>query len=311
MALNPDSSALYLQAPSSTAGSSGPRPVTTVTLHPVALFSILDHFLRRTESQERVIGTLLGTRTETEIEVKSSFAVIHNETDEQVALDMDYHRTMYDLHQKVNPKEVIVGWYSTGTDLNTYSALIQNFYSQETAPYQAVHVVLDTGVREGVNQGVKAYVRELGRMNIVGFSSPVGVHPKPENAVFLPVPCELRLQDAELSGLDLLNASAGSVKHTSSPGSELEVLEQAIANVSDMIDRVLAYVKQVLDGEVEGDPTVGRYLLDTLKASSTSLDKEKVETLFNAQLQDTLTISYLANIVRSEVEVSSRMALVT
>ncbi|CAE6531341.1 unnamed protein product [Rhizoctonia solani] len=300
MALNPNSSALYLQAPSSTAGSIGPRPVTTVTLHPVALFSILDHFLRRTESQERVIGTLLGTRTETEIEVKSSFAVIHNETDEQVALDMDYHRTMYDLHQKVNPREVIVGWYSTGTDLNTYSALIQNFYSQETAPYQAVHVVLDTGVREGVNQGVKAYV-----------SSPVGVHPKPENAVFLPVPCELRLQDAEISGLDLLNAAVNATKHTASPASELEVLEQAIESVGVMLDRTLAYVKQVLDGEIQGDPTIGRYLLDTLKASTTSLDKEKVETLFNSQLQDTLTISYLANIVRSEVEVSSRMALVT
>lgn len=70
-------------------------------------------------------------------------------------------------------------------------------------------------------------------------------------------------------------------------------------------------LSKFLDGEVEGDPAVGRYLLDTLKASSTSLDKEKVETLFNSQLQDTLTISYLANIVRSEVEVSSRMALVT
>ncbi|KAG9104205.1 hypothetical protein FRC06_004630 [Ceratobasidium sp. 370] len=300
MAFNPESSALYLQAPSSAAGTSGPRPVTTVTIHPVALFSILDHFLRRTESQERVIGTLLGTRTETEIEVKSSFAVIHNETDEQVALDMDYHRTMYDLHQKVNPKEVIVGWYSTGTDLNTYSALIQNFYSQETAPYQAVHVVLDTGVREGVKQGVKAYV-----------SSPVGVHPKPENCVFLPVPCELRLHEAELSGLDLLRAASNSSKHTTSPAQDLEVLEQAIASVSDMIDRVLAYVRQVLSGEIEGDATVGRYLLDTLNASSTSLGKEKLETLFNSQLQDTLTISYLANIVRAEVEVSSRMALVT
>ncbi|CAE6362256.1 unnamed protein product [Rhizoctonia solani] len=300
MALNPNSSALYLQASSSTAGSIGPRPVTTVTLHPVALFSILDHFLRRTESQERVIGTLLGTRTETEIEVKSSFAVIHNETDEQVALDMDYHRTMYDLHQKVNPKEVIVGWYSTGTDLNTYSALIHNFYSQETTPYQAVHVVLDTGVREGVNQGVKAYVRHVFATH---YSLTLGLNEA--------LPCELRLQDAELSGLDLLNAAANATKHTASPATELEILEQAIEGVSNMIDRVLAYVKQVIDGEIEGDPTVGRYLLDTLKASSTSLDKEKVETLFNSQLQDTLTISYLANIVRSEVEVSSRMALVT
>ena len=81
-----------------------------MTVHPVALFSILDHFLRREKSQERVIGTLLGTRNENEIEVRNCFAVLHNETAERVEVDMDYHRTMFELHQKVNPKEVIVGW---------------------------------------------------------------------------------------------------------------------------------------------------------------------------------------------------------
>lgn len=55
----------------------------------------------------------MGTRTETEIEVHSCFAVLHSETSEQVAVDMEYHRTMYDLHHKVNPKEVIVGWCVT------------------------------------------------------------------------------------------------------------------------------------------------------------------------------------------------------
>lgn len=86
------------------------RSPASVTVHPVALFSILDHFLRRKDSQERVIGTLLGTRTDHEIEVRNCFAVLHSETEDQVAVDMDYHRTMFDLHQKVNPKEVIVGW---------------------------------------------------------------------------------------------------------------------------------------------------------------------------------------------------------
>jgi len=83
-----------------------------VTVHPVALFSILDHYLRRTESQERVIGTLLGTRSENgdSVDVRASFAVLHSETDEQVAVDMEYHRAMYDLCQHANPKEVIVGW---------------------------------------------------------------------------------------------------------------------------------------------------------------------------------------------------------
>ena len=87
------------------------RTPTSVTVHPVALFSILDHYLRRTDAQERVIGTLLGSRSDNgEVEVRSAFAVLHSETADQVAVDMEYHRTMYDLHHKVNPKEVIVGW---------------------------------------------------------------------------------------------------------------------------------------------------------------------------------------------------------
>jgi hypothetical protein len=45
--------------------------------------------------------------------------------------------------------------------------------------------------------------------------------------------------------VDLLNAASNASKHTASPAQDLEVLEQAIAGVSDMIDRVLAYVKQV------------------------------------------------------------------
>jgi translation initiation factor 3 subunit F len=94
------SSAIYLHS----------RPLTTVTVHPVALFSILDHFLRRSPNEDRVIGTLLGTRVDNVIEVKSSFAVLHKESEEQVAVDFEYHRTVYELHQKVNPRETIVGW---------------------------------------------------------------------------------------------------------------------------------------------------------------------------------------------------------
>lgn len=59
----------------------------------------------------------------------------------------------------------IVGWYATGSSesgqagLGTFSALIQNFYEQETAPFPAVHLALDTGTEEGVGAGVRAYVR--------------------------------------------------------------------------------------------------------------------------------------------------------
>ena len=197
--------------------------------------------------------------------------------------------------------------YSTGSNLNANSALIQNLYSQETAPLQAVHLAVDTGLEEsGKGAGVKAYIRSVrfwttSCASSFHSSSPVGISPKPENCVFVPVQVELRFRETEKSGrespfpeinvlreisasaVDLL-ASASSA--TTGPGvtqpvSDLEVLEQSIKSVTAMLDRVLGYVRSVLAGEVQGDPAVGRYLLDTFAASTDDLEKGG----FNASLQ--------------------------
>jgi len=276
-----------------TANPNPSRTLPSVTVHPSVLFSILDHYLRRNDTQERVIGTLLGVRNEdnTVIDVKSCFAVLHREDSEQVAVDMEYHRTMFELHQRANPKEIIVGWYSTGSELNTYSALIQNFYLQETAPHQAVHITMNTGTREGEEPGVKAYT-----------SSPVGVYPKPENCVFIPVPVTLSDLPAERSSLALLTSKESPI----TPESDLDLIHSTITDVLSMIDRVLAYVRRVLSGEIEGDRSVGKLLLDALSTSTKGIEKG-----FNAHLQDTLMMNYLANLLRSQVELSSRMTLVS
>ncbi|KAI0057589.1 Mov34-domain-containing protein [Artomyces pyxidatus] len=292
MPIGPPTSAVHLQpVPSSSAPAKYDRAPSSVTIHPVALFSILDHYLRRTDTQERVIGTLLGTRTEGDdvVDVRGAFAVLHSETSEQVAVDMEYHRAMYELNQRVSPKEVIVGWYSTGSNLNTYSALIQNFYSQETAPYPAIHIALNTGTAEGEQAGVKAYI-----------SSPVGVYPKAENAVFVPIPVDLRFNDAERSGLRLLSTP-------SHPATDLALLEATLQAVVDMLDRVLAYVQAVVAGTRPGDAAIGRYLMDAFGAGTEELEKGG----FASSLQDTLMMSYLANLVRAQAEVSARLALVT
>lgn len=114
MALGPAPSAIHISKVSlGVQNSPANRTPSQVTIHPSALFTILDHYLRRKDAQERVIGTLLGVRTEENggtIEVRTAFAVLHSETDEQVAVDMEYHQTMYELHRKVNPREAIVGW---------------------------------------------------------------------------------------------------------------------------------------------------------------------------------------------------------
>lgn len=109
--------------------------------------------------------------------------------------------------------------------------------------------------------------------------------------------------------VDLLASTATTPNPGTSiqPLSDIEILETAIHNVTSMIDRVLVYVRSVLAGETKGDPAVGRYLMDTLGASTDDLEKGG----FNSRLQDTLMISYLANLVRAQAEVSSRLALVS
>lgn len=60
-----------------------------------------------------------------------------------------------------------------------------------------------------------------------------------------------------------------------------------------MLDRVLAYVRDVLSGEKKGDPAVGRYLMDTLGASTDDLEKGG----FNASLQVRTRLSFSLNFV--------------
>jgi len=48
-----------------------------------------------------------------------------------------------------------------------------------------------------------------------------------------------------------------------------------------MLDRVLAYVRDVLSGQKKGDPAIGRYLMDTLGTSTEDLEQGG----FNASLQ--------------------------
>lgn len=55
-----------------------------VRLHPVVLVQICDAYTRRKEEQERVIGSLLGTYSDGQVEINSCYVVPHNESADQV-----------------------------------------------------------------------------------------------------------------------------------------------------------------------------------------------------------------------------------
>jgi hypothetical protein len=78
----------------------------TYRVHPLVVFSILDHYQRRNDGQTRVVGTLLGQQLDNgTVEVKQAFPVPHQEEEESVSeilqsrLDRCLHSI--DLHSRI------------------------------------------------------------------------------------------------------------------------------------------------------------------------------------------------------------------
>ena len=54
-------------------------------VHPVVALSVIDHYMRRPEGQERVIGALLGLPgVNGKVEIRNSIPVPHSETADEV-----------------------------------------------------------------------------------------------------------------------------------------------------------------------------------------------------------------------------------
>eukprot|EP00798_Chlamydomonas_sp_ICE-L_P015670 gene15670-21774_t len=259
----------------------------TVRIHPVALFSICDAYIRRGEKQDRVIGTLLGVIADNIIEVRNCYVVPHNESSEQVAVDIAHHKTMFELHQRVSPSEIIVGWFATGPSLYNSDALIQEFYSKE-AP-NSIHMLVDTTLSDG-------------KFNIQAFSSRLlTLGEKTLATEFVEMPCDVLFGEVERVGVELLASGA-----SSKPQSDNESLETSLERLRSLMESAHKYVDDVVEGRAPGNPAIGRYLADTL-ALVPHFSKADFERLFNDNVQDVLMVTYLSNLLRTQIALAEKL----
>lgn len=266
---------------------SGPTG-TVAKVHPTVLFNICDSYIRRNDQTDRVIGTLLGSvSSDGTVDIRNSYAVPHNESLEQVAVDIEYHRSMFELHQRVNPKEVIVGWYSTSAGVSGSDALIQDFYAREAT--NPVYLTVDTTFQDETTS-IRAFV-----------STPLSLGDRQLAAQFHEVQLDLRMVEAERVGFDVLKKTI-----VEKLPDDLEALEASMLRLQTMIDTVFKYVEDVIEGRLAPDNAVGRYLADTI-ASIPKISPDAFDRLFNDSIQDLLLVLYLANLTRTQLSLSKKL----
>jgi len=266
--------------------------VKQVYVHPVALFTVVDSYERRTEDAKRVVGTLMGSFNNGIVEVTNCFTVPHHETQEEVAFDKEYANSMLDLYRDANPSEDIVGWFATSNEISGHSTLIHEYYSIECD--NPIHLTVDCQLKSG-RMDIKTYV-----------SSPMGVPGGTMGIIFTPVPKEIKYYEPEQVAVHTFSKNKGGSKKPAGLDSGITHISKASDQLVDLLKDMLRYVKDVVAGEVAPNPEIGQRLM-TLFGSVPQMDVEQVENMMNNNMQDLLMVLYLASLTKTQLGVNTKL----
>ncbi|OTF78195.1 eukaryotic translation initiation factor 3 subunit F-like protein [Euroglyphus maynei] len=278
---------------------------TSVRVHPLVVYNIIDIYERRNLDANRVIGTLLGSVDKLgNVEVSNSFVVKHREANNEVAVDLEVAKELYELHKKVFPSETIVGWFATGGgEVNEYSVVIHDYYSRECQ--NPIHLTVDPSA-DGIS--VKAYVSTI-----------FGIPGKNVGTMFTPID-DITISycyEPELVGVRACMYAAGlpSVSTDSKEiflANELDQIIQMCNKCQDNIARIVKFIEEkILSGASKGSiPSntndIGRQLMAMIENIIPFGGDD--DEAFNSNLKDFLMVVYLSNLSKTQLGLNEKIS---
>jgi len=273
---------------------------TKVVVHPLVLLSTVDHYYRvAKDTKKRVVGVLLGeirkTKNDIVVDVTNSFAVPFEEDDQNANiwfLDHNFLENMGAMFKKVNARENVVGWYSTGPRIREADLAVNELFRKYT-PNPAL-VIIDVAPKEEYEIPTKAYV---------------AVEEVKEDATEAPtlqfhhIPSEIGALEAEEVGVEHLLRD---VKDTSVSTLATQIhgkllsLKSLIAHLKEMH----AYLDHVASGRLPPNHQILAQLQDIFNLSP-NLNVEELAKSFAIKTNDMMLVIYLSSLIRSVVALHS------
>lgn len=262
--------------------------VEKVVVHPLVLLSIVDHYNRvAKDTHKRVVGVLLGETARGRIDVTNSYAVPFEEDGKDPAiwfLDHNYHEAMFSMFKKINAKEHVVGWYSTGPKLRESDLDIQElFYQYCNNP---VLVIIDVQPRElGIPSQAYATVEEV-KEDATEKSQKVFVH----------IPSEIGAYEAEEIGVEhLLRDVKDST--VSTLATEVSAKMSALKGLESRLRQIASYLEAVVDGKLPVKHDIMYHVQDIFNLLP-NLNVAELVKAFAVKTNDMMLVIYLASLVR-------------
>lgn len=258
-----------------------------VAVHPLVLLSVIDHYNRVCkDTNKRAVGILLGQVVKGKVSCTNSFAVPFEEDEKDSSiwfLDHDYLENMFGMFRKVNARERIVGWYSTGPKIHTGDLQINDLINKYCS--DPALVIVDVKPKDlGLPTEAYISVEEVQKDGSV-------------NRTFEHLPSEINAADAEEVGVghllrDIKDASVSSLT------GEITAKVAALRSLKSRLSELQAYLADVAEGRLPINNEIMYSMQDVFNLLP-SLNLPDLVKGFNTKTNDMMLVLYVSALIRS------------
>lgn len=260
-----------------------------VVVHPLVLLSVVDHYNRvAKDTKKRVVGILLGETYKGRIDITNCFAVPFEEDERDPNiwfLDHSYLEGMSAMFKKVNAKERILGFYSTGPRLREADLDISDLLSSYAE--SPLLLICEVQPKEMGLPTTAYYPKEQIREDGTQKSQ----------KVFVNIPTEVGATEAEEIGVEhlLRDVKDSTVSDLSS---EVSHMASGLRALKSRLSEVQEYLNLVLEGRLPVNHDIMYHLQDVFNLLP-NLSVEELLKSFAIKSNDMMLAVYLASMIRS------------
>jgi 26S proteasome regulatory subunit N8 len=258
-------------------------------IHPLVLLNCVDHYNRvAKDTKKRVVGVLLGNITGGTADVFNSYAVPFEEDrkDPNVwYLDHNYLEEMESMFRKVNTKEKIVGFYSTGPKLRKNDLQIEALFRRYVD--NPVFVIIDVRP-DFVGVPFKAYA-----------TKEEVIEGKETRLEFKHVPIQMGADEPEDMGVEHLLRDINDPS-ISSLANRIKRKMFALRTLQGKLEEMQTYLNAVLTGTIPKNNQILKKIQDIFNLIP-NLSNDELAQAFLTKSNDMHLIIYLSSLVRSVI----------
>mmetsp|Transcript_653 Transcript_653/g.841 ORF Transcript_653/g.841 Transcript_653/m.841 type:complete len:369 (-) Transcript_653:212-1318(-) len=285
----------------------GTPNVVDVTVHPLVLLSAADHYHRVARgTRKRAVGVLLGTVSRGSVDATNSFAVPFEEDSKNPAvfyLDHNFLENMLGMFRKVNAKERVVGFYSTGpqirpNDLRIHALLKRFVPPGATTP--PVFVIIDVRPdRQSIPTTAYRVVEEVDSGSTTTGGKKSGGGNTEVRKSFAHVPSLIGAMEAEEVGVEHL------LRDINDPtvSTVANLIKAKMSGLSALTEK-LVEMKDYLEAVATGSMKPNQEIIANMQAILNLLPNLNVDELVRSMLvktNDMHMVIYLSALIRSVI----------